>query len=155
MDAGCYAVHALRTFGPGEPAVRSARAKQRTPGVDRAMDIQFGYPSGASGRVLTSLWSSHVLDVSLRVTGASGGIRVLNFAAPQYYHRLTVRSGKGRWRERVPGDATYTYQLRAFHNAVVNGGPVLTDAADAVRTMALIDAAYRAAGLEPRRPTPV
>jgi hypothetical protein len=33
---------------------------------------------------------------------------------------------------------------------VVNGGPNLTPAADAVNNMRLIDDAYRAAGLEPR-----
>jgi predicted dehydrogenase len=155
MDAGCYAVHALRTFGPGEPAVRTARAKLRRPGVDRAMDIAFEYLTGATGRVVTSMWSRHLLDVSLRVTGTAGSIRVLNFAAPQYFHRLVVRDRHGRRRERVPGDATYTCQLRAFRDAVVSGGPVLTDAADAVKTMELIDAAYRAAGLQPREPTPV
>jgi predicted dehydrogenase len=49
MDAGCYALHALRTFGPGEPEVRAAAAKLRAPGVDRAMDVRLEYPDGATG----------------------------------------------------------------------------------------------------------
>jgi predicted dehydrogenase len=153
MDAGCYAVHALRTFGPGQPSVTSARAKLHGPEVDRAMDVTFAYPNGATGRVITSMWSARLLDISLRVLGDTGSINVFNYAAPHIYHRLTVRSGGRRHHEKVPGAATYTCQLRAFRDAIADGGPVRTDAADAVHTMALIDAAYRAAGLTPRRPT--
>jgi len=101
------------------------------------------------------MWSSRLLDVSLRIHGEKGAIRVFNFVAPHYYHRLTVRTAAGTRRERVPGPSTYTCQLRAFHAAVTTAAPVLTSAADAVPTMELIDAAYRAAGLEPREPTPV
>jgi predicted dehydrogenase len=155
MDAGCYVLHALRTFGPGEPAVRSARARLRRPEVDRAMEVEVAYPSGATGRGVTSLWSSRLVDVRLRIDGDAGSIRVLNFVVPQLFHRLTIRTSQGRRTERVSGDATYTYQLRAFHDAVTNGAPVLTDARDAVTTMELVDATYRAAGLAVRGPTPV
>jgi predicted dehydrogenase len=153
MDAGCYAIHALRTFGPGEPTVVSARAKQSSPGVDRVMEARLSYPDGATGRILTSLWSARLLDITLRLTGDAGSIKALNFAAPQIYHRLTVHSGGERRVERVPGEASYVYQLRAFRDAVRDAMPVLTDAADAVNTMRLIDAVYVAAGLSPRRPT--
>ncbi|OLB64404.1 MAG: oxidoreductase [Actinobacteria bacterium 13_2_20CM_2_72_6] len=152
MDA-CYPLHALRTFGPGEPSVVSASAKLRGTGVDRAMDVRLSYPDGATGRAISSMWSRRLLDVSLRITGAAGSIRVFNFIAPHYYHRLTVRTRDGRRVEKVPGPSTYTCQLRAFRAAVVDGAPVSTDAADAVPTMRLIDDAYLAAGLEPRRPT--
>src|SRR5262249_52796704 len=79
MDAGCYAPRALRTFGPIGPAVRSARAKLLRPGVDRAMDITVSYPDGTTGRAIASLWSARVLDVSLRITGDAGSIRVFNY----------------------------------------------------------------------------
>jgi predicted dehydrogenase len=153
MDGGCYAVHALRTFGPGEPVVKSAVAKLRSPGVDRAMDILLVYADGTTGRAITSIWSRRLLDVSLRVTGDGGSIKVINFAAPQLFHRMTVRTGDEVRREKIAGRATYTYQLEAFRDAVVSGEPVLTDADGAARTMRLIDDAYRAAGLEPRRPS--
>jgi len=153
MDAGCYVLHALRTFGPGEPAVTSARARLRRPEVDRAMDVRVAYPDGATGRAIASMWSARLVDVSLLMAGDAGTIGMLNFGLPQRYHRLSVRTAGGRRTERVPGPATYTCQLRAFRDAIVHGTPVLTDAADAVPTMALIDATYRAAGLAPRRPT--
>jgi predicted dehydrogenase len=152
MDA-CYPLHALRTFGPGEPSVVSATAKLRSPGVDRAMDVRLSYPDGATGRAISSMWSRRLLDVTLRIAGDAGSIKVFNFITPHHFHRLTVRTKDGKRRERVPGPSTYTCQLRAFRAAVVDGAPVPTDAADAVPTMALIDAAYRAAGLAPREPS--
>ena len=153
MDAGCYAVHALRTFGPGRPEVTAARAATHGHAVDRAMTVDLRYPDGATGRAIGSLWSRRLLDVSLRIVGDRGTIRVLNFVAPQLYHRLSVRTGAKRFHERVPGRGSYTMQLEAFRAAVRDGSPVLTDAADAVPTMEIIDAAYRAAGLPVRQPT--
>ena len=59
-----------------------------------------------------------------------------------------------RRRERVKGEATYWYQLQAFVAAVRDGAPVLTPPSDSIANMRVIDAVYRAAGLEPRVPTP-
>ncbi len=150
MDAGCYAVHCLRQLGTGEPEVVEARAKLRSPGVDRAMKATLRFPDGATGRVACSMWSRRLLSVSARVVGDAGRIKVFNFVAPHRYHRLTVASGGRRWHERVAGEPTYTSQLRAFVDAVTDGGPVLTPASDSVRTMRVIDDIYRAAGLRPR-----
>jgi predicted dehydrogenase len=153
MDAGCYAIHALRTFGPGEPAVTAAHAKTHGEGIDRFMAVDVKYPDGATGRAIGSLWSARVLEVSLRITGETGAIRVLNFVAPQIYHRLSVRTKDRRFHERVPGKASYTMQLLAFRDAVRGGVPVLTGADDAIATMTVIDAAYEKAGLPIRQPT--
>ena len=147
MDAGCYAVHCLRLLGPGQPEVTAARAKLRGDKVDRAMVADFRFPGGATGRIETSMWSSTVLKMGAHVIGERGEMRVFNFATPQFFHRLTVTLDGKKSRERVSGDATYTYQLRAFADAVRTGAPTLTPAADAVVTMRLIDDIYRAAGL--------
>jgi predicted dehydrogenase len=147
MDAGCYAVHCLRTLGPGEPTVISAAAKLRSSTVDRAMTAEVRFDSGATGRVRCSMWSRRLIGVSARVQGSLGELRILNFVAPQAYHRLTVRSSGRTVRERVPGEPTYTCQLRAFAAAVRDGTPVLTPPADSVANMSVIDAIYRAAGL--------
>jgi predicted dehydrogenase len=151
MDAGCYAVHALRTLGGAQPRVVSATAKLRSPQVDRYLSATVEFPGGATGRATASMWSARLLGISARVTGEAGELRVFNYIAPQFHNRLTVRRHDGTTtRERVPGDPTYTYQLRAFAGAVLRGGPNLTPAADAVANMSVIDDAYRAAGLEPR-----
>jgi predicted dehydrogenase len=151
MDAGCYAVHSLRTLGPGEPTVVSARATLRSSTVDRAMTAELAFDTGATGRVRCSMWSRRLIGVSARVRGMAGELRIFNYLAPQAYHRLTVRTPGRRWSERVPGEPTYTCQLRAFVAAVRDGTPVLTPPADSIANMTVIDAIYRAAGL-PLRP---
>jgi predicted dehydrogenase len=147
MDAGCYAVHCLRLLGPGTPQVAAARAALHARDVDRAMTADFRFPGGATGRIEASLWSGRLLSVRARVIGERGRLSVLNYLAPQLYHRLRVTAGGWTRREHVRSESTYTYQLRAFADAVLTGGPVLTPPADAITNMRLIDDVYRAAGL--------
>jgi predicted dehydrogenase len=52
--------------------------------------------------------------------------------------------------ERLEGDSTYSYQLRAFVQAARGDTPVLTGAADAIANMRVIDAVYEQAGLQQR-----
>jgi predicted dehydrogenase len=146
MDC-CYAVHALRLVGPGEPSVVSAQATLHGADIDRAMETTYSFPGGATGHSSASMWSRRILRFSLRVTGSRGEMRVTNFIAPQYYNRLSVTVDGVKTHKRVRGEASYDAQLRAFVAAVRDGGPVLTPPADAIVTMALIDDIYRAAGL--------
>ncbi len=78
MDAGCYAVHMARVFGGETPAVVSASAKLRSPSVDRAMTAELAYPSGHTGRVECSMWSSSVLKISAKVLGSQGSLPAFN-----------------------------------------------------------------------------
>jgi predicted dehydrogenase len=153
MDAGCYAVHMVRTFGGSTPEVVSAQAKLHDPQVDRAMTAEVRFAEGHTGRIRCSMWSSHVLEFSARVVGDQGELRALNPVMPQVYHRLSVRSSAGKRVERFPRRASYAYQLDAFAAAVLRGDPVKTTPADAVENMTVIDAIYRAAGLPLREPS--
>ncbi|SFW92004.1 Gfo/Idh/MocA family protein [Amycolatopsis australiensis] len=153
MDAGCYAVHMARVFGGETPAVVSASAKLRDRFVDRAMTAELRYPSGHTGRIECSMWSSSLLKISAKVIGSRGSLTVLNPVMPQAFHRLSVRAGGARRTEKFPRRASYAYQLDAFAAAVLHGEPVKTPAADAVETMTVIDEIYRAAGLPPREPS--
>ncbi len=154
MDAGCYPVHLVRTLSGREPTVVSARARQASRGVDRAMRAELALGDGATATVRTSLLSTDLLGVSARVRGAEGELSVLNPFAPQVFHRLSVRTSRGHRVEHLTRQPSYEFQLQAFAFAVRHGGPVVTSAADAVCTMALIDDIYRAAGMAPRLPTP-
>src|ERR1700744_5281045 len=60
MDAGCYAVHIVRTFGGATPEVVSAQAKLRDPQVDRAMTAELQFEGGHGGRVRCSMWSTRL-----------------------------------------------------------------------------------------------
>ena len=150
MDVGCYAINIVRFLAGAEPEVVAAAARLSSPGVDRAMQMDLRFADGRTGRVTCALLSPVLLRASARVRGDRGELTVFNPVAPQFYHRLTVRNDTGTRHERLHGDATYTYQLRAFAAAVRSGVPVPTGPADAVANMRVIDAAYTKAGLRPR-----
>ena len=84
MDVGCYAVDMMRTFGGSTPEVVSAQAKLRDPQVDRAMTAELRFAGGHTGRILCSMWSSNLLQLSAKVVGDRGEVRlrVLNPVAP-------------------------------------------------------------------------
>ncbi len=147
MDVGCYAIHMLRTVAGEEPEVVSARAKLSSPGVDRAMEAEFRFASGATGRIECSLFSRRLLKLGIVVHGEKGELRVLNATIPQLFHRLRVKSERGERSEQVPSEATYVHQLRAFKSVVCEGTQPLIPLHDSVANMRVIDAVYRAAGL--------
>ena len=78
MDAGCYAVHMARTFGGSTPEVVSVRAKLRDPQIDRAMTAELQFPEGHTGQIRCSMWSARLLEISARVIGERGELRVFN-----------------------------------------------------------------------------
>lgn len=153
MDAGCYAVHMIRTYGGSKPEVVSAQAKRRDPRIDRAMTAELRFSAGHTGRIRCSMWSSRLLETSARIVGDRGELRLFNPVMPHLIHRMSVRSSDGKRIERFARRASYAYQLDAFTGAVLRGEPVKTPAQDAVANMAVIDAIYRAAGLPLREPS--
>jgi predicted dehydrogenase len=153
MDAGCYAVHMVRTFGRGNPEVVAAQAKLRDPQIDRAMTAELRFADGHTGRIRCSMWSSRLLQISAHVVGNRGELRVLNPVLPHAFHRLTVKASGGKRVERFGRRASYAYQLDAFAGAVLRGEPVKTTPEDAVENMTVIDAIYRGAGLPLREPS--
>lgn len=153
MDAGCYAINIVRALTGSEPSVLRAQARLRSPGVDRAMRAELAFDDGTTAAITCSLWSLQLLRVAIRVTGEAGRIAVLNPLAPHVFNRIVIRSRGSRHAERVRGEATYTFQLRTFRDAVRGGAAFPTTAQDAVANMRVIDDIYRAAGLPPREPT--
>lgn len=150
MDVGCYTIHQLRFLAGAEPTVTSARAKLARPQVDRAMTAELAFDDGRTAKIACSLLSARLVQASWRIVGDGGEIRVLNPSGPHIYNRVTVKTPAGTTRERVPGEATYTFQLRAFTAAVLRGEAFPTTAEDAVANMRVIDDVYRAAGLNVR-----
>ncbi len=154
MDTGCYAISILRFLAGAEPTVRRARAQLSGPKVDRAMQADFVFPDGRTGRITCSLFSSTILRARARVHGDLGMMDVFNPVAPQVAHRLTVVTASGKRRERVPGPASYTGQLEAFRQAI-GGAPVPTSPEHGIANMRVIDAVYHEAGLPLRQGVPV
>ena len=150
MDVGSYTVHLARLLGCEEPDVCSAHAKLHSPTVDRAMRAELMFPSGHTGRVTCSMWSTWFIQAYARVTGDGGELHVINPTNPQVWHRMRVKVGDTTRTERFSRRPTYEYQLDAFCGAVLRGEPTLTPPADSIATMRVIDAIYTAAGMTPR-----
>jgi predicted dehydrogenase len=152
MDVGCYAIHIARTIAGGEPIVTSARAKLASDGVDRAMEADLRFPNGAEGTINCSLWSRTIIKMAAVVQLEGGEIRAFNPFFPQLFHALKWRKNGGSWtKETFPKKATYAYQLEAFRDALVGAKPFITTTGEAVKTMKVVDAVYRAAGMSPRK----
>jgi len=90
------------------------------------------------------------LMASFSARGDRGELRVINPIAPQRGHQLTVKTASGEKNETIPGDTTFTYQLRAFVKAIRGEAQFPTDGAQGTINMGVIDDVYRAAGLPPR-----
>ena len=151
MDLGCYGLHVLRTVGKilgAAPEVVAARAVERVPGVDARCDVDLRIGD------LTARSNHSMVDdeyhFTISVQGSRGEALVHNFVKPQEDDRLTIRTLAGDRVERFGTRASYTYQLEAVAAHLADGTPLPVDDVDAIENMTLIDAAYRAAGLEPR-----
>lgn len=152
MDLGCYGLHAQRLFGRfagGAPTVASASAVQRYPGVDESIDVDLEFPNGATGVSRNSMIDPDYL-FTLKVVGSKGEAFAHNYIKPNEDDRVSVTVGSKTTVEQLGTRSSYTYQLEAFADHVVNGAALPLDAADAVTNMAMVDDAYRAAGMSPR-----
>ena len=165
MDLGCYNVQWLRFVGEmlalGEPEVTSAVAVCPVEGVDGDMQAELSWSDGA---VTGHLGTSMIADFSdedpddvigghinnLIVHGDRGTLKATNPLAPHNGAALVVATDNGQRFEEVPSSSTYHHQMVAFRDAITDGKPFPTTIADGVRNMAVIDACYRAAGLDPR-----
>ena len=150
MDVGSYTVHLTRLLGLEEPTVTSATAKLRSPDVDRAMTAELAFPSGHTGRITCSMWSTDILKTIVRARGSRGELHVINPTNPQVWHRMRVKVDGVSRTERFSRRPTYEFQLDAFTAAVLRGEPTLTPPSDSIANMRVLDAIYVAAGMQPR-----
>ncbi|MFJ9723896.1 Gfo/Idh/MocA family protein [Streptomyces sp. NPDC101209] len=154
MDLGCYSLHAQRMLAPwagGAPSLVSARGGERAgaPGVDEWLDAELAFPGGATGSARCHM-AYDGLEMSCRIIGTKGEASAPNFVLPHLDDRVVVRTADGERTEHLGTRSSYAYQLEAFAARVREGTPVPLDADDAVATMTLVDACYRAAGFAPR-----
>ncbi len=156
MDLGCYGLHVMRTLGRlsvpglgGRPSVTRAHAEQRTPQVDAWCDVELGFPGGATALSANSMVAEHY-SFTIRLIGHLGEVLVHDFIRPNRDDTLTLRTPNGSTVERLGTRSSYTYQLEAFADHVQRGTALPFGTEDAVANMAMVDAAYRAAGLDPR-----
>jgi predicted dehydrogenase len=160
MDLGCYSLHAQRSmarWAGGEPRVVSARAVERAgrPGVDERLDAELEFPGGVTGLAHCDMAAAD-WTITCRVIGSHGEALATNFVRPDQDDRVRWAGRSGDHHEEHLGTrSSYTYQLEALRAHLRGGTPLPIDAADAVATAELIDAAYTAASLPLRPTTPV
>lgn len=150
MDLGCYPVHWVRDLC-GEPTVVSATATSDTDDelIDADLTMQLAFTNGATGTVHSSMTSA-APDISLRVTGTDGELIAANPMAPQNGNLLTITTASGTTSGPIEAGVSYDHMVRAFVDHVRHGTAFPTQGADSVANMAVIDAAYVAAGLPAR-----
>jgi predicted dehydrogenase len=156
MDLGCYGLHIMRSLGrlgvpgvEGRPSITRAHAEQRTPGVDAWCDVEVAFPGGATGLSANSMVAEG-FSFTIRIVGTAGDALVHDFIRPNHDDRLTINTPAGTTVERLGTKSSYAHQLEAFAAHVEHGTPLPFGTADAVANMALVDTAYRAAGMQPR-----
>ena len=152
MDLGCYSLHSMRVLAPflgGEPDLVSATGGERQghPGVDEWVTAELQFPNGVTGTAGCNMASDHH-QMSHRLIGSAGEAVITDFVNPHNDDRLIVTTKDGTRTEHLGKRSSYTYQLEAFTTAIRTGTPARTDAADAVRTMRLIDKCYEAIGTD-------
>ena len=150
MDLGCYPLHMIRYFSGLTPRVVSARAETGPKNIDIAMEVDLELAGGVTAKMSCAMKKDSVISATFTARGDRGELRVINPIAPHRGHQLTVTTGAGEKHETVPGDTTFTHQLRAFVKAVRGEAKFPTDGAEGVINMRLIDDVYRAAGIPPR-----
>jgi predicted dehydrogenase len=151
MDLGCYPLHMLRYFSGMTPRVIAAKAQIGPPNIDVAMEADLELAPGVTARMTCSMAADAQLGASFIARGDRGELNVTNPVGPHWGHQLTVTTPAGTINETVPGDTSYTHQLRALVLALAGDRSAFpTDAHDGIIGMRIIDDVYRAAGLPPR-----
>jgi predicted dehydrogenase len=150
MDLGCYPLHMIRYFSGLTPRVVSAKAETGPKNIDIAMEVALELAGGVTAKMSCAMKKDSPLRASFVARGDRGELRVTNPIAPHRGHQLIVKTGAGEKTEMVPGDTTFTHQLRAFIKAVRGEAKFPTDGSEGIVNMRVIDDVYRAAGLPPR-----
>ncbi len=161
MDQGSYCISMAR-FVAGEPEqVLSAVASEASLGVDGGMEFELAFSGGVTARIGGSMIDMAVREVVVTTafTCVGGTLTVTNpflpgvnpFTVEQGALMVVERADGTRHEERADLVSSWFCQANAFAKLVRqwNGGPV--PAWDAVANMKVVDAVYRAAGMEDRR----
>jgi predicted dehydrogenase len=157
LHQGCYALHAVRSLAGSEPEVVRASAVIGETGVDESVEVDLVFPTGATARARSSMASDAQWLMQATVGGSRGVMTLDNFIGPHYGSvdpalggRISVTTDQGTVLESFTGETTYTYQLRAFRDAVLGGPTLPVQGPGAVANMTLIDAVRAAATIERR-----
>ncbi|MFV9423632.1 Gfo/Idh/MocA family protein [Microbacterium sp. S1037] len=154
MDVGCYAVDLLRAaFGEPEAITATAQTYDADPRIDLQTDAELRLPGGIPALLRASFLGDDQGAMWVRVDGGDASLLATSVIVPQWGATLTVTSPAGEVLRSVaaePGENSYARQLEHLRDVLAEGSESVLDARRGVGTMRVVDAIYRAAGLEPR-----
>jgi predicted dehydrogenase len=134
-DLGIYPLYWLRAAMGEEPELVSAAHALNERGADIWTDAWFRFASGATGSISSSM--ERDFAVWLKVVGDNGTLHVPNPMSPNV-QTLTLTIGGDATEEHFTSRPTYSFQLDAFRDAVVNGAAVQTRGEDSLATIRLL-----------------
>ncbi|WP_322412202.1 Gfo/Idh/MocA family oxidoreductase [Microbacterium invictum] len=152
MDVGCYAIDLLRAaWGDAEVVSSMARRYDADPRVDLETDFVLAFDRGGTARVRASFLGDDEGRMHLHVVGSTATLHATSVIVPQWGATLCVTADDDILIDEKADvtESSYAAQLRHLVETLPDG-PSPFRAADAVRTMELVDDVYRAAGLHPR-----
>jgi len=154
LHQGCYVLHTIRSLTGAEPQVDRASTVVGETGVDESVEADLVLPTGATARASASMAPDAQWLMRATVRGSQAVMTLDNFIGPHYGNvdpafagRISlVAGGRSVLEESFTGETTYTYQLRAFCDAVLGGPSLPVQGAGAVANMTLLDRVRAAAG---------
>lgn len=155
MDVGCYCIDAIDQVSStlGGTSTLTSSVTGHAGGTDDRIDswarMEFLLPSGATASAECNLLGPR--EFTLTAIGSEGSIHQCNLSYVHTDDRLIVSTSKGTRTEALGRTRSFTYQMRAFRDAIRQGSPYPTTTAAALRNVETLDAAYQMAGL-PVRP---
>ena len=152
MDLGCYGLHVMRTVGRIMGAAPRGRRRPRAVERDPAWTppATSTCESVTSPRAASTACSPMTTTSAVSGNGSRGEALVHNFVKPQDDDRVTVRTTHGHPSQTAGHPCLLHLPTGGVPLRTLHGVPLPVDNADAMQNMALIDAAYRAAGMAPR-----
>lgn len=147
MDIGCYPISWLRHLTDLEPEVMSARAETGPKYVDLMLEAEMVLADKIRGHIVGDMRPGGKFKAELTAQGENGTMTVINPLAPHMGHAIILDIDGKKETLQVDRRTTYCYQLDHFLQAVETGQQPITDGADAIKQMRVIDRCYELAGL--------
>jgi len=146
MDLGVYPLALIRRLLGEDFAVDPATATLRGD-TDEAFEARLVFATGVVASLSASFVAPFAADLS--IAGESGTITVINPVVPHRGHRLIVEADGERSEEEVPGPTSWTAQLHALCDTLLEDKPLALPEDDFVHSMVAIERIRAAGGWPP------
>ncbi len=150
MDLGCYPAHWIRTIAGTLPTITSVHITEGRKGIDVHTEANLALPDGATATLSTNMMPEQKFHASLDIQTDHGRLHVQNPLHPHLGHKIELTLSGETSESVIDGGPTYDYQLAHIIDVMRGNALPLTGGTDALENMQLIDAIYKAGGLEVR-----